>query len=681
MAASMHAANPSLGPDDCQDKANRLIFSLLALKHIEALKLSALSGCPPSNISPETGLIAQRLRPVFEAYDRIFSIDLFTDSLTPEVNLSDEALQRPLKELLAWEHPLSLGMLAYLFENLANRNHNKKEGIFYTPLPIVKRMVKSAAGQAIKRHRSPEAASILDPACGSGIFLLEAARLLFQMRAASTPSGKLALLKDSIFGVDKDPRAASVTRLLLVLSLFEDRQRDLFPQIIPDLRANIHCGNSLLDTDELERLEAAQINASSGLISFSWGKAFPSIMSQGGFDCIIGNPPYGLSRGDQIGPEENEKLKLLYKDYRSGKINKYLVFMAKSYRLLGKHGILSFIVPNAWLGIRGGKAMRRLLVQEKTLESLTIFRCKVFEGPGVEAVIFRVDKGQRHDFIKVRHDGAIDGAHALKSFRLPIGVCRQRPDYQIPASWSQETGEVLRQIDALSFPLGDPASPFVPSIALQAYALGKGCPPQSREMVRQHIYHCRDKQDESCHPYLEGSGVQRYKINWSGLYLKHGPWLAEPQVLERFCGARIVVREVLNAPPYCVNAALLEDTMLYNKSVLHIRPRQPLEKDAMWALLAILNSKLASFVIRQRGRKSQRRLFPKLVNDDLKDFPLPKDFFSCVPDLCSQARRLAGFTGAPAEAASLQSSLDKAVYSVYGLKDSHVKILEESFEN
>ena len=128
--------------------------------------------------------------------------------------------------------------------------------------------------------------------------------------------------------------------------------------------------------------------------------------------------------------------------------------------------------------------------------------------------------------------------------------------------------------------------------------------------------------------YLEGRDVARFRVSWSGRFLRYGPWLAEHPPLSRFDGPRVLVREIIGKTPRVVYAAYVDEQYVYNRSILHVRLKKYNEQAKIYAqaLTGILNSPLASFVLRHRGRKTQRRLFPKLVNDDLKEFPLPIEF-------------------------------------------------------
>lgn len=360
--------------------------------------------------------------------------------------------------------------------------------------------------------------------------------------------------------------------------------------------------------------------------------------------------------------------------------------MAKGYELLADGGCLSYIVPNAWLGIRGGKSLREFLLSKQALENVVVYDCNVFDAPSVEAVSFKARKASSHSHLKVFHTTSPSTIPSQESFEIAASVCLARPDCTIPVVWTKNATSVFSKLYSNAPALGDQRSGFAPLIALQAYARGKGKPPQSAADVKNHVFHRLLREDENTHPYLDGSDVFRYGYSTPRKFLKHGPWLAEPQSLDRFSGPRVLVREIISPPPYLLSACAISDTCLYNKSVLHIlsdcTEDDDLSENRVRALLAILNSKLASFIIRLRGRKSQRRLFPKIVGDDLKDFPLPLRFPECTEELSSLASSMeelaaaAGENGYAADCEKLQLEIDAAVFRAYDLGDSHISTVE-----
>ncbi len=579
-------------------------------------------------------------------------------------------------KILSLGNSLTIDDFPFLYEALFLADNKNKEGAIYTPPALAQRMIGEAITPILEK-KGMEAIGqikILDPACGAGIFLLEAGRFLYEKaKVAKIKISKREIFQNCLFGVDRDPKAIDLARILLLVEGADDAPVDTFP---PQLTRNLHTADFLIDDQSFQPShEKQQSLFSASDQRFSWQGCFPTVMQASGFDCVIGNPPYGLSRDAQIAEKENETLKELYSQYRTGKINKYMLFMARGFQLLNPQGVLSLVVPNSWLGIHSGKAIRNLFLSERCLDNVTVFSKPIFEDLGVEVVTFRVDKSHKKTEITIVQSQEITPSEKDSFFGLPYQVCEATPDMQIPVGWKPEVRAVLDKIHKNALLLGSADSPFLPMIALQAYAEGKGEPPQLAYDVENHVFHSSVKLSDDYYPYLEGGDIARFSVKWSGTYLRYGPWLAEPQTLDRFSGPRVVLREVLSPKPYILKAAFIDGIYLYNKSVLHILPKATIERSCFYALVAILNSKLASFVILQQGRKSQRKLFPKIVNDDLCDFPLPARFYDYATDLAEKAAMMTS------NAFESLNEIDKLVYEAYGLNEEEIKAIEATLHH
>lgn len=551
------------------------------------------------------------------------------------------------------------------FEESFERPARKQRGIFYTPLTVVDEIL-AVSLLPMLRERSAEQIvrlRILDPACGSGIFLLRAFRLIMnELLSRDRSAGQFApaILGNCLYGIDLDQGALRAARKVLMECAQEYSSRPHRDAV------KLRCGNSLIETASLPRT-----NPCPSFSSFDWQKEFSEVIEHGGFDLIIGNPPYGLSRDSQIEPQENRLLQKLYAPFRDGKINKFLAFIAMSYGRLAPKGVLSFVVPNSWLGIRSAISLRRLLLEDGALTQIISFDRPLFPDPSVEAVIFTAQKSAAHDSIVLRKCSA-PGCQEDWKRELPVSYCLKDPQCRIPLLWTAKSAEIVDQIRDRSFSLGSDRSPFIPAIALQAYAAGKGTPRQSKADVKGQIFHTPTKIDDNTFPYLEGGDIGRYRKQWSGRYLRHGVFLAEPQPLSRFRGPRVLVREILGRSPYLINAVYCEEPWLYNKSILHILPRKEIEAYSVKALAALINSKPVSFVLLLTGRKSQRKLFPKVLNDDLRDIPIPIVFDDIALSLSTlYEQRFDASSRRRIE--TLDEQIDQVVANAYGLNTTHVE--------
>jgi hypothetical protein len=308
-------------------------------------------------------------------------------------------------------------------------------------------------GVPLHHQLSPKQISkirILDPACGSGSFLLGAYQFLLNYHrdwyiAHYTKRGNVAqgfspapkeiyrgyggqwylttrekkrILLNNIYGVDIDPQAVEVTKLSLLLKVLEgenqdslERQIKLFKErALPDLGSNIKCGNSLIGPDFysvgaghdlplFKEDEAYRINA------FDWEKEFPEIIKRGGFDAVIGNPPYiRIQTMKEWAPLEVELYKKYYTAASKGNYDIYVVFIERGLSLLNKSGRLGFILPHKFFNAQYGESIRALLSKGKHLSEIVHFGDQqLFAGATNYTCLLFLDKegNKQCHFVKV----------------------------------------------------------------------------------------------------------------------------------------------------------------------------------------------------------------------------------------------------------------------------------------
>ena len=269
----------------------------------------------------------------------------------------------------------------------------KEQGIYYTPSYIVDFIVDNALKPVLDRCTSIEdlqKIKVLDPACGSGSFLIKALDVIFQKyrefgNLSDEEIIKTQILMQNIYGVDLDPQAVEIARLnLLINSLSEKMQ-------LPSLSKNIKNGNSLISgTDEdLKKYFGPNFRDKK---PFNWQDEFPEVFKQGGFDAVIGNPPY-------IDSEEMTRSGLAdVRDYctdyyGSGKGNWdiFCVFIEKGLNLLRVGGLLSFIVPNKLISANYARHIREIISQN-TLRLVRDYSDKAVFGASVYPIVFVISK-------------------------------------------------------------------------------------------------------------------------------------------------------------------------------------------------------------------------------------------------------------------------------------------------
>jgi methylase of polypeptide subunit release factors len=552
--------------------------------------------------------------------------------------------------------------LAESYEALIGESSAKKLAAFYTPLALVRRMVSEALA-----HFSTPPTTIADIACGSGIFLLEAFKQLIS-KFDLQPTKALS----SIYGVDRDPSALSVAQVLL--ATYGAQKGSSSSASIETILTQLLHGNSLIGPEEVSQIkDFAQLQA---LDTFSWLDNFPTVFNtRQGFDLIIGNPPYGLSRSQRISPVETELLRKSYLGNHRGRINTYVLFILRSYALLAPQGVLSFVVPNAWLGIDEALTIRKLLIESRALTQIDTFIISPFKKLGVEVITFIIKKDSLATSLEIRTSNSMNDAKALKTEVLPFSKIMKDPSYRISLTTSLKRGALIEQIEGAGCALKSESALFKASIGLQAYGKGRGNPAQTSEVVASHPFHANQKQSAVSVPYLEGKDVRPFCIRWGGQYIEYGPWLAECPPLSRYTDARLIVREILGPKPRLFQAAVTYEPFVYNRSILQIHPLSDHGRHQLRALAAILNSSLAGFWLMQRGRKAQRRLFPKIVVHDLNDFPIVKLSLESITRLNALYDEIAHAQSADNQnqVNATLSILDEEVAKLYGVSKEELE--------
>ncbi len=351
------------------------------------------------------------------------------DTLTPSLDIDDKILKPILKSLYYPQCPyefsvLPADILGQVYEQFLGKvirltdGHQAKVeekpevkkagGVYYTPTYIVEYIVKNTVGKLLEGKTPKQVAKItvLDPACGSGSFLLGAydyilkwhldyytnnepekhAKAVFQAGVGwkLTTAERKRILVNNIYGVDIDTQAVEVTKLSLLLKVLEGESPETLKsqltftreRALPDLAGNIKCGNSLIGPDFyisqqgvlFDDEEKYRINV------FDWKKGFPAIMKAGGFDAVIGNPPYvRIQAMKEWAPIEVDAYKTMYISAKQGNYDIYVVFIEKSLALLAPSGYLGFICPHKFFNAQYGQGIRSIIAEGRHLSHVVHF--------------------------------------------------------------------------------------------------------------------------------------------------------------------------------------------------------------------------------------------------------------------------------------------------------------------
>ncbi|MBD3286836.1 N-6 DNA methylase [candidate division WOR-3 bacterium] len=562
------------------------------------------------------------------------------DDLTLNLKIDDDKLKLILKDLYYPDSPyefsvLPADILGQVYEQFLGKvirltaGHRAKVeekpevrkagGVYYTPTYIVDYIVANTVGKLCKGKTPAQVSKIriLDPACGSGSFLLGAYQYLLDWHrdyyieegAAKhkkklyqvtdkewrlTAEERKRILLNNIYGVDIDPQAVEVTKLSLLLKVLEgeneetlNRQMQMFhKRALPDLGSNIKCGNSLIGSDFYQGRQTGMFDAEEQyrINAFDWEVEFAEIMDAGGFDAVIGNPPYGT----MINPRDQEYFSKTYchQDYQR---DFYLLFLELYERLLKDKGQLGVIISNTWLQSITLRRIREYLTSRFRWKCILPISEKVFSGVvDTHVLIFEKFKGGVTDKSSVN----IDTMNREKSKLL----------HQLPGSFIPRNGDsinviappeaqlLFRKILSACSPLTSICDVFN---GVKPFEKGKGTPPQTEKVMKTKPYVKEGKvTGDQWTPLLRGSLIQRYRNLWHHNYwIQYGPWLAAPRDPSIFqAPLKIVVRQTGDS----IIAVLVNDAFIARDNLHIILPKD--SNHNLHYILGLINSKLMDFI-------------------------------------------------------------------------------------
>ena len=583
----------------------------------------------------------------------------------------------------------------------------KAGGVYYTPQYIVRYIVEQTVGKLLAECKTPEDVSklkILDPACGSGSFLLGAYDALVNWHKTYygqlsrlprncayrdiagdvrlTARIKREILLNNLFGVDIDPQAVEVSRFSLSLKALEDtrkeeldEERSLFKaSVLPNLKDNIVCGNSLIGTDILdghmfEPEEELKLNP------MNYEDRFPEIMlRKGGFDAIIGNPPYRMLQPHNT---DVSMLQYLRSQYVAAdfKVDFFHLFLQRSIRLLESAGRLGFIVPATLLNNVYVAKLRAWIDQKCCIETLAVAAGRVFEDADILPVVLTLRRSDNE--AKLRDNVVLTTSALSEKFVAS-------PDFGRTAQ--QRFRELPGQV--WNILLNETVAPLVDKIAHDSRPMSSVAKINRGLVTGQRSeYFSLSQKTSKYAPIITGADVQRYAVSQPSEYVcferpakAGGCW--DPVV--HFAPHKLVFRQIGVRP----TGALLDCPTAVTANVFTVMAGTV---DDEKLLLAVLNSSVIAFYwgVMFCDFKSS---FPQITIFSLSQIPVrtfdAPDIRARMIVLVDQMLRA---TRAKAEAQTekdktyysakcnaLDKQIDALVYELYGLTEEEVALVEAS---
>jgi predicted type IV restriction endonuclease/type I restriction-modification system DNA methylase subunit len=735
--------------------------------------------------------IYDRLRVLFERADERYNSGLFhfhkekdrdatPDTLTPKLSIDDKVLKTIIRrlyypdcpyefsvlpaEILGQVYERFLGSVIRLTSGHQAKIEQKPEvrkagGVYYTPSYIVDYIVKNTVGKLLegktpqqvggltdkwKPSKSARPLAVLDPACGSGSFLLGAYQFLLDWHLEQyakgpevhgkgkepriyehhrggwrlTTSERKRILLANIYGVDIDSQAVEVTKLSLLLKVLEgvdaevlQRQLSLFHErALPDLDNNIKCGNSLIGPDfykgkqgTFDEDEEYRINA------FDWNAEFADVMKAGGFDAVIGNPPY-VNAWDffESQPLVREWINST-NHYQTADRHwdLYVLFLERALQLTRPNGKFSFIIPFSYCIQKYAMRSRRLLLTNATVESVADIRTvRVFrQVPVITIIPVVINKPQVPEgSVQIVLPDSSSTRYEVSAFRgshsVPQAALLDQHENMWRLDLSKERLALIKKIDPLSIKLG------------QICYVNYGAQMSSKEkgkFGKDHVIRA-SQSDQNCKPVISGKELYRYEIRWAGRYVD---WSCAPEMYgsrwpEFFEQPKLMIRDITGThrveATYDDRGFYCDHTILCAQRFCDVAAKTPpgirqdlSEQYTLEYLAGIVASSLVSFyyylILTGEGVRTGGgfHTYPETI----RNFPIPlvspnkstakarhDKMVSLVQRMLDLHKRLQGAKAAhdrtiiERQIAATDEEIDHLVYELYGLTKDEIAIVE-----
>jgi len=824
LAKNIHRNNPDLTVRELNSSVQNTIDRIVFLRICEDRGIERF-GQLKDRLTGET-TIYTRLIELFRQADEKYNSGLFhfkeesgrgePDRLTPSLKIDDVVLSEMIEKLYPPESPYRFSVipaeiLGHVYEQFLGKvislgedggveveykpEVRKAGGVYYTPTYIVEYIVEKTVGKLLA-GQTPTTVSelrILDPACGSGSFLIGAYQRLLDwhlewytshlvphlaagkaessrevqallppggpagagavgnaagaakrrgrgrprkssaaaspcaangQRAGSFPIFQAAggewrlataerkrILLNNICGVDIDLQAVEVTKLSLQLKVLEGENQETLSQqltlfkerALPDLGENIKCGNSLIDPDFydgqtslFDEEEMYRVNA------FDWEAEFPEIMGRGGFDAVIGNPPYITISGKQNSHVSFDVKNYAIARYKSAeyKVNYFSLFIEKGIKLLSDGSRLGFIVPRAFMDNNYFKKLRKIILDSCYLDTLVEIRDSVFNGAetGGNVILVLIKSNCDETYSSNITNGAVvDDVHFFSTdsqayVKMEQKHFREQPNFNF-FIMNKEHFDLIVKIKTSNTTLSDICSVY------------NGA--NTGNMAK--ILLSKEKVDYRYIKILEGKNISRYTICWNGLYICYDPSLRDKIDIKSLDTRQKKIDFALRDPAiFHTDKIILRQTAdrligtfddehyITRHSTHLILMKKDISQINLKYILGLFNSRLLTYyyqkIIPEVGKTFAEVKTVNVGRLPIRtiDFSGPEDvarhdkMVKLVENMLDLHRRLSeSKTGHEKTLLSRQiettdRQIDALVYELYGLSEEEIAIVEEA---
>ena len=643
-----------------------------------------------------------QLKTLFREMDKTYNSGLFHPNSSEDLKLNDGVIESIIKETYENKDKIPYDfkiipadVLGSIYEQYLehilkktskriklteSKAKRKAEGIYYTPTDIVDYIVKNTVGEVLqnKKLKDVEKIKILDPACGSGSFLLKAfdtIDIYYRKRdkqynqnkldTISDFSTKTKIMQDNIYGVDLDKKAVEIAQLNLLLKIAETRER------LPELNKNIRNGNSVIDDIKI-----------AGEKAFKWDEEFKSIIDGNGFDIVIGNPPYvsfGLGRTGKLSSIDQKYFYSEFLNSAEYKISTYALFIELAIRLTKQNGYVGLIIPDSFLVGRYFSKIRKYILESCLIKKIVLFENDFWESGDVGFPVIII--------LAKNNNSKLRGNNKVEIISCPMPEDLARKQYISISSdqsifeksfrnrfrlvFDKKNAKILEKIDNESVPLEEYVD-FHHGIR--------------SKIGRDKIISNKNEGKNWVKGLIHSNEINRFSLNYEGNFilidknlLFSGGWdkslIEQEKILIRRTGDKLI--------------ATIDNSGLYHTNALIYGVKKG--QCDLRTILALLNSDLVNFYYRQTTMKAGR-LFPQVEIDTINQLPIKQSkqsdqlIIPLVDKLLSLNKRLIQFEGkntdesdrVSQEIEAVQDQINNFVYKLYGVTSEEQRIIKES---
>ncbi|PKL84859.1 MAG: hypothetical protein CVV22_10805 [Ignavibacteriae bacterium HGW-Ignavibacteriae-1] len=590
----------------------------------------------------------------------------------------------------------------------------KAGGVYYTPQYIVEYIVANTVGKLLEQARTPDDVSrlkILDPACGSGSFLLGAFDALIKwhedyynahiteihekkgrnthlLAFMDEETGKLRLtarkkgriLQNNIYGVDIDKQATEVAQMSLYLKVLEGIAKEPLAvlgfqdALLPKMDDNIKCGNSLIGSDfisddffGMSERERHKINP------FDWEVAFPFLKVTGGFDAVIGNPPYIDYR--LLGEKQNKYFTYTYISTKvKEKWNIYIIFIELGIRILKQTGYFGYIVPNAFLVSDFGIELRKLLLQNTSiLKLIDVSKLKVFGDVATYPVLlFYQNLKSESNIVKILYPRIVDELYFENFIEIKQSELQNsNHKYILSTNFTNSNLIIVNKLELNSKKLKDVCSNFVWGTSISGF--------KSYKIKNESYIELPSEMQQQYSKVIQTADIKRYNIKWQEEFISNNIYSENLKLT--FSKKKIVIARLTKR----IQATLDDDRFYVGKSSI-ITSFNVNEK----YLLGILNSKLMYYYFFTKFENTHmsggyiRFDIPYLKELPIKSDPNPQTHDKIIElvermlRLHKELQKATEFDRKHIEQyiSRTDKEIDALVYQLYALTPEEIRIVE-----